>query len=126
MPPQVLGVVYGEQDGVNTLGEVAFVMSVPQSYTAQAKLTGSATLLTLNRTAFDKLLAPYPECLEQIMGNLLEEYDMDRKGNIVHQEKLSLDLEVLQERREIVAIIQVSWQCQPKRFGTPHARECRL
>mmetsp|Transcript_27947 Transcript_27947/g.79036 ORF Transcript_27947/g.79036 Transcript_27947/m.79036 type:complete len:1538 (+) Transcript_27947:383-4996(+) len=103
---KVLGVMYGEQDGVNTLGEVAFIMSVPHSYTAQARATSSATLLTLSRQAFEKLLAPYPECLDQIMGNLLEEYDMDRKGHIVHQEKLSLDQDVLHERRQIMFLIQ--------------------
>lgn len=104
---KVIGVIYGEHDGVNMLGEVAFVMSVPHYYTAQARSTGSATILTLTRTVFDKLLAPYPECYETIMGNLLEEYDMDRKGRVVHHEKQSTDAQTLQERREIIDMIQV-------------------
>mmetsp|Transcript_5758 Transcript_5758/g.16161 ORF Transcript_5758/g.16161 Transcript_5758/m.16161 type:complete len:1854 (-) Transcript_5758:3600-9161(-) len=103
---QVIGVIYGNQDGVNTLGHVAFVMSVPHSYTAQARVTGSATLLTLSRSSFERVLAPYSECYDQILGNLLEEYDMDRKGNVVHQQKLSLDVEERQERKQVVEAIQ--------------------
>ena len=102
-----MGVIYGEQNGVNILGEVSFMMSMPHSYTAQASVTGSVTLLTMSRTVFDKLLAPYPEVQEVIVGNLLEEYNMDRKGKIVHQEKGGLDVQVVKERRDIISMIQV-------------------
>lgn len=107
---QVIGVLYGEQDGVNALGDVAFIMGLPHSFAAKARTTGSATLLTITSAVFDKLLAPFPESKEQITGNLLEEYDMDRQGRVVHQEKQSLDEQTRKERREIINMIQVPHQ----------------
>lgn len=99
--------MYGVTDSASMLGEVAFLMSVPHPYMAQAHETSSTTLLTLSRAAFDKLLAPYPEAYEQIMNNLLEEYGMDRKGMVQHANTRSMDESVVAERQAMIELIQV-------------------
>ncbi|KAK3251423.1 hypothetical protein CYMTET_39233 [Cymbomonas tetramitiformis] len=100
----VLRTVRADSDDATVVGEVAFLMGIPEPYTFASREASDCTLLVFSKDDYEALILDFPEQHDILVTHLLAEYELDKVGNDmkVHGDEEDENFTELKQRIQVL------------------------
>eukprot|EP00854_Cymbomonas_tetramitiformis_P010959 gene10959-12959_t len=102
----VLRTVRADSDDATVVGEVAFLMGIPEPYTFASREASDCTLLVFSKDDYEALILDFPEQHDILVTHLLAEYELDKVGNDmkVHGDEEDENFTELKQRIQLALV----------------------